>query len=246
MYNVVAIFKDEAPYLAEWIQFHRLQGFDRFLLFDNDSSDNGGEIARLHGAEVVPWPGRLQQLPAYQHALDILPYGEWTAFIDIDEYLWCPNGETVIDKIEHMYGLIVWWQLDALGVPWMMFGSNNHLYRPPGLTIDAYVRREAGINQHVKQILRIGSARRFLDPHHTEAPYQQTDPFIVCNHYWTRSREEVAFKFNRGRADLNVKRKMQEFDDFEALANVRLDTRLSRQWGDKLTQVLWRQHYESW
>ena len=29
---IVAIFKDESRYLAEWIQFHRTVGFDQFIL----------------------------------------------------------------------------------------------------------------------------------------------------------------------------------------------------------------------
>src|SRR5947209_4668609 len=37
---ICAIFKDEAPYLAEWVTFHRLMGVDRFYLYDNRSTDS--------------------------------------------------------------------------------------------------------------------------------------------------------------------------------------------------------------
>ena len=33
-----AIFKDEAPYLLEWLAFHRMIGVDLFVLYDNGSS----------------------------------------------------------------------------------------------------------------------------------------------------------------------------------------------------------------
>ena len=32
---VCAIFKDEAPYLLEWIAFHKMVGVDLFVLYDN-------------------------------------------------------------------------------------------------------------------------------------------------------------------------------------------------------------------
>src|SRR4051794_18371246 len=103
MPTVVAIFKDEGPYLAEWIMFHRLQGFDNFILFDNESTDGGAQVARLLGAEVIFWPGKAQQLPAYNHAMHELPRGSWAAFIDVDEYLWCPDGTPVMSKVESFY-----------------------------------------------------------------------------------------------------------------------------------------------
>ena len=41
---VCAIFKDEGPYLLEWLAFHKLIGVDLFFLYDNDSSDGGSDI----------------------------------------------------------------------------------------------------------------------------------------------------------------------------------------------------------
>ena len=37
---IAAIFRDEAPYLKEWIEFHRAVGVERFYLFDNLSTDH--------------------------------------------------------------------------------------------------------------------------------------------------------------------------------------------------------------
>jgi hypothetical protein len=42
--SVCAIFRDEGPYLREWIEFHRLQGVEHFYLYDNLSTDDGPEI----------------------------------------------------------------------------------------------------------------------------------------------------------------------------------------------------------
>jgi hypothetical protein len=50
-----AIFKDEAPYLLEWIAFHKMIGVALFVLYDNGSTDGG------------PWSDRPGQISAYRH-----------------------------------------------------------------------------------------------------------------------------------------------------------------------------------
>jgi GT2 family glycosyltransferase len=51
---------DEARDLREWIEFHRLQGVERFYLYDNGSTDDTEEVVRPYVeegiAELVPWP----------------------------------------------------------------------------------------------------------------------------------------------------------------------------------------------
>ena len=37
---VCAIYRDEASYMQEWIEFHRLVGVERFYLYDNNSVDD--------------------------------------------------------------------------------------------------------------------------------------------------------------------------------------------------------------
>ena len=37
--SICASFRNEAPYLREWIEFHRMMGVDRFYLYDNRSED---------------------------------------------------------------------------------------------------------------------------------------------------------------------------------------------------------------
>src|SRR5690242_4063175 len=57
---VCGIFKDEAPYLAEWIAFHQAVGVDPFFLYDNASTDEWRRVlapALARGdVEVIPWP----------------------------------------------------------------------------------------------------------------------------------------------------------------------------------------------
>ncbi|MDR0485482.1 MAG: glycosyltransferase family 2 protein, partial [Elusimicrobiota bacterium] len=44
--SVLAIAKNEAPYLKEWIEYHRALGVEKFYIYDNNSSDNTFEILK--------------------------------------------------------------------------------------------------------------------------------------------------------------------------------------------------------
>src|SRR5262249_58542936 len=61
---VCAIFRDEARYLAEWVSFHRVQGVERFYLYDNRSSDDWrggrgpGVRAGVRRGAPLPAPAR--------------------------------------------------------------------------------------------------------------------------------------------------------------------------------------------
>lgn len=46
--SVCCIFKDEAPYLEEWLRFYSLIGVEHFYLYDNDSTD-------AFKAVLAPW-----------------------------------------------------------------------------------------------------------------------------------------------------------------------------------------------
>lgn len=39
-----AIFKNEYPYILEWIAWHKLCGFDKIIIADNDSDDGTREL----------------------------------------------------------------------------------------------------------------------------------------------------------------------------------------------------------
>lgn len=58
--SVVAIFKNEADYIYEWIAYHLLMGVEHFYIADNDSSDETAEILKkLENAGLVTyqyWP----------------------------------------------------------------------------------------------------------------------------------------------------------------------------------------------
>jgi hypothetical protein len=156
--GVCAIFKDEALYLREWMLFHWLQGVERFYLYDNGSTDDWrAQIPELADS-VIPWPGPVVQMAAYDDCLNRKPDVDWLAFIDIDEYLWDSTTRTLNEALMPV-------RASAVHVPWLMFGDGGHAQRSKRLTIDTYLRRAADYETLGKMIVRPGRARGCKTPH---------------------------------------------------------------------------------
>jgi hypothetical protein len=144
---VCAIYRDEASYMREWIEFHRLVGVERFFLYDNNSTDDHREVLApyLERDEVVihPWPMDQGQTEAYEHC--IAEYGtdaRWIAFIDLDEFLFSPTGRPLPQVLSDYE------RWPAVGVNWAVFGTSGHLTRPAGLVIESYLDRLQTFESH--------------------------------------------------------------------------------------------------
>ena len=97
--SIGAIYRNEARYMPEWIEFHRLLGVERFFLFNNRSTDDHLEVLAPYMEEgtVVwhDWPMFPGQREAYEQCLaDHRHDARWIAFIDLDEFLFSPTGRS--------------------------------------------------------------------------------------------------------------------------------------------------------
>ena len=164
-----AIVKNEAPYLLEWIAFHRVLGVTRFFIADNGSDDGGGALlAALDAAGLVrhlPFPDRpgvRPQLPAYRAILAAHGHeADWIAFIDADEFLLPACGpagafQDALPRFVARLGADA--SVGAVAVNWALYGSSGRLEAGPGLVVERFARRaEQGLfpaNHHFKSILR--------------------------------------------------------------------------------------------
>lgn len=228
--SLCAILKDEAPYLKEWVWYHKLAGVDKFYLYDNGSTDKSAsyiqELARQGINIDYTWfPGEKMQLPAYQHCLKKAIFEtRWLTFIDLDEFLFCPGSRSLIDILNEDTK-----KVQQLSAHWMMFGSNGHIQAPDGLVIENYVRHSRKVNPLTKSI--VNPRRVFSVGVHRSTICGRTCflpvSILRINHYHFKSLEEyerraikgdVAFgkengplKYNRQR--FNLYDKNEVFDD---------------------------------
>jgi hypothetical protein len=183
-FGVGAIFRDEAPYVTEWVAHHRLMGFRDIFIADNDSDDGTWEL--LQALEKLGYlrcfrfpnpPGQRPQLPAYAEVMrrfgkDV----DWMAFIDADEFVWPTNGERT--AIPSLAGLAARPEVGAIVLNWAIHGSSWHANHAAGLVTERFQRcasRSMGINQHYKTVLRTAAwSGAFPNPHlpRLEAPWR--------------------------------------------------------------------------
>jgi hypothetical protein len=167
--SACATYRDHAAYLVEWIEFHRLVGVERFFLYNNLSRDEHREVLAPYvqdGAVVVhDWPlphvrkdGRPNGIQlGYDHCLET--HGDdsrWIAFLDIDEFLFSPAGESV-SQILRDYE-----RWPAVVVSRAEFGTSGHRTRPPGFVIENFVHRARYRPDAVAPIKSIVDPRRTI------------------------------------------------------------------------------------
>jgi hypothetical protein len=213
--SVFAIYYNEARYLREWIEFHKLTGFERFYLYNNFSTDHHREVLAPYIADGTvihhEWPVEPAQMAGYRDVLERYRHDtDWLGCFDIDEFLFSPTGERVSDVLRGFEGY------PGIGVNEISFGTSGHLTEPAGLAIESFVRRcelERPRNRIVKSIVQptqvadLGS-----DPHYFRyidgrfGVNEKKEPLrgsltksvsvelLRINHYLTRSQEERDLK----------------------------------------------------
>jgi hypothetical protein len=215
---VCAIYRDEGPYLREWVEFHKLVGVEKFFLYDNGSTDDHREQLAPYLADgsvdVQPWPEQPGQITAYAHCLETRrDDARWIAFIDLDEFLFSPTLAPVSEILTEYE------EFPAVVANWALFGSSGHASPPPGLVIENYVWRIPDDRRRNHLVKSIANPRRTLhsaglNPHCfiysdgyavneqrvpvDRKPLAETDEVsfarLRVNHYYIKSEEQWTAK----------------------------------------------------
>jgi glycosyl transferase family 92 len=219
--SACTLFRDDADYLPEWLEFHLLVGIERFFLYDNESTDDYRDVLAPYVEEgtvvVQHWPHAFPDAIAAAHDHCLKEHGaesRWIAFMDVDEFLFSPTGEALPETLadyESFPGVVA---------SRKNFGTSGHVTRPPGLVIENYLDRmsddaiESWHAHFVKSIVDPSRTLRASGQHAfvyregfavtenreelSEKPWSYvaspTFARLQMNHYKTRSEEELRRK----------------------------------------------------
>jgi hypothetical protein len=207
-----AIFKNEKPYLKEWIDFHRLVGVNHFYLYDNLSTDNPKEVLdpyiKAGIVELIHWSRDYEtpeewnkiQCAAYNNALKrARDVAHWIAFIDTDEFLYPvekTNLITVLKNFDDYCGIVVNEQ---------SFGTSKVYKIPQDKLLIETLLYKAPLQKKgfVKSIVQPNWVIRFTNARiplfkkkywgvntNKEKSLKENGPIVMdkirINHYWTR------------------------------------------------------------
>lgn len=89
---ICAVFKNEAAYLQEWIEYHRLVGVAHFYLYNNNSNDEYLIVLKKYILDEIVTlkdvPGEVAQGDVYRQCiLENQQDVKWIAIIDLDEFI---------------------------------------------------------------------------------------------------------------------------------------------------------------
>lgn len=212
---LVAIFRDEAMFLKEWIEFYRLIGVKHFYLFNHLSKDNFQEILQPYiDAGIVELENIHENKTTWSdwNDLQCKVYAdtckkvkndvEWLLVVDTDEFLF-PVRENDLPSVLKKYN-----DYAALSVNWQIFGCDTVEDIKSGeLLIELLTKssRLAAEDLHVKTIVKPRYVETFTNPHFPELQKGFTQinerhvpmhgPFLKSpsrdilriNHYWSRT-----------------------------------------------------------
>lgn len=130
---LVAIMRDEAPYVIEWVAHYRALGFTDILVFTNDCSDGTDRILdRMMDRHLVvhaPNPksvfGTLGvwQVAAlrYASAFGIFRRADWVCTVDADEFIEVSTGDGTLSALFEAAG-----ECDVISLPVIGYSSDDH------------------------------------------------------------------------------------------------------------------------
>ncbi|MTE01078.1 hypothetical protein GIY56_12305 [Paracoccus sp. YIM 132242] len=131
--TVVTSMKDEAPYVIEWVAYHRALGFDRVVVLANDCTDGTHEmLTRLHEMGAISYYENVVPVGAKPHsrALKIanqapeVKTADFVMVLDADEFLVVKSPPHTLDVLldlmdDKAAGMMV--------IPWRLFGSSHNI-----------------------------------------------------------------------------------------------------------------------
>jgi hypothetical protein len=171
--SIVSIFRDEAKYLKEWIEFHLLVGVDNFYLVNNNSSDNYYEILKdyidkkivtlydLNIETTNNQPSRNNEEIIVSHWVSYLndivkkSNEDWVMHVSTDEFIYPTEVDNIKDVLINFED-----NVGEISVNWTLFGNNNITLSKNDLLIEklnksSYPYHEH--NYHVKPIFKPSS-----------------------------------------------------------------------------------------
>jgi hypothetical protein len=220
---LVAIFRDEAPFLKEWIEFYRLVGVEHFYLYNHLSKDEYAEVLEPYIKEgivelynVTKEPSNIQewnkiQTQAYSAVAKLsADQTEWLMMVDTDEFLFPVQEHNLANALKNYDDYA------SVSVNWEIFGSSDVQTIPRNKLLIETLLHKGSNDLHVKTIVKPRYVKTIENPHHAElkpgyaqvtenfeyfaGPFmpQESRNILRINHYWSRDLDFLhARKINR-------------------------------------------------
>ena len=225
-YAIVAIFKNEAMGIAEWVEHYLWQGADMILLLNNNSNDDWEKaLEKFDKTKVVILPAEklYAQSEHYSgtgikwlrdNAIDIV------SILDIDEYLFCKDGTPLKEYFCKTFqgpnppAYIV--------CKWKMFGSSGHIKQPQSIRRSFLCCKTDISTSQTKSTYLVKNLKDRIEVHVPNPGFGQVleaSNVLQLNHYAIQSKEYYEkVKMSRGdvaNINFNNIRNWTQFENYD-------------------------------
>lgn len=152
--GVLGIMKNEATNIDEWVEHYLWMGAGKIYLIDNGSTDDTVAKAKAWVAkglvQLVRYPGKHQQVIHYRAAVrhfGIVDECEWLLIADMDEFWFCPSGDTLAEAMKEFR------RCDVVYSNWVIFGSGGLIEQPTSVR-EGFTLRKAALGSHFENKYR--------------------------------------------------------------------------------------------
>lgn len=231
---VVLIIKNEGQYIREYIEYYISLGCD-LIIYDNDSTDESFKLIKEYSqVKYIPWHGKKRQIDAYNEACKkYRKEYKYLCFFDADEFIVADKileGNSLCEIIDSFFCTKK--RVACLGINWLIFGSAGWIENPGKDVIDAFTKcanDEFEWNQLIKSCVDPRKIVGWVNPHlplqvfgykkinldgkkiiqpRNDLPERKD---VRLHHYFVKNKKHFEEKVNKGMADRNANRTMDEF-----------------------------------
>ena len=127
--SICAVFKNEAMYLREWIEFNHLVGVEHFYLYNNNSDDDYVSVLKPYVKNgmvtLLDWPYNQKQMECYEACIEKFS-GEtkWLGFIDVDEFIVPKSTDSIYEFLQPFEK-----KAGSVNIYWKLFGTSGKINR---------------------------------------------------------------------------------------------------------------------
>lgn len=206
--SCVAIFRDEADYLKEWIEYHHMLGVEHFYLYNNLSQDHFKEVLSPYISsgvvELIEWNhqhkgarewGVVQQ-NCYKDAVKrCIKETKWLAILDTDEFIVPIHTNSIASMIHNEEGKKTNKRVVNYTIHWVLFGTSQvEKVGKDQLMIELLTQNEGVKHRLYKSIVKPEFVGRNISPHKPlliNKGKSKTLPMTTAqiNHYTLRDRD---------------------------------------------------------
>jgi hypothetical protein len=209
---LVCIAKNEDHYIKEWVDYHKIVGFDHIFIYQNDWEYlvNDPDVTK------IDFNGEAKQVEAYNDFIKNRSADyDWVAFLDVDEFLVLKQHQDIKHFISDYS------EFEAVGINWKLFGDNGltDIVNGDYNVLGRFKMAQDSLNPHLKTIVKLGNPDLYMYVHGPSSNIKVvgTDKEVITdennqfnengfydiaqiNHYFVKTKPEFIQKIARGRA----------------------------------------------